>query len=853
MEQEPSRKTEKDLYVLGGLILKRTFLTSVCLCLLLTLFTAVPAIAAETNETEAFSCYTFDGQNHVINGFWSDRDGIWYLFVTSSQDVSETNLYYTGTICETSAGVLDTEAGMVQGAFQERGDGVKLTGEDGAVYPVVVLQSDLPSVYIDLKNTTLDAIHADKDQKHKKNSIYITDPNGTYDLTVEDSLEIKGRGNSTWREYEKKAYQIKFDEKTSVLGMGEAKKWVLLANASDDSMIRTQLVYQTAKQLDMGFVCSLEYVDLWIEGEYRGTFLLGDKVEPGSSRLQLSNDAGALFEQDEAFYQEEDYWFYSDLLDRHFVLKEIVEEEETIIADAMADFDASVDNLVQYLYDTPSEEVSLNKLSTMIDVDSFAKYYLINEYVLNKEAFNTSFYWYKDGPDDVIHLGPLWDFDTCMGNDNSRYTESFGYNHPLFHYLLAAPEFYQYTMEIAETYHEELNEMPNLAKTLQNQIADSARMNYIRWDVLGDPNPKGGADFYPTFDEAVKAVQSWLQNRDVFFEVTKNTTVTSTISEDCYDMTIHFSDGHVYDKMEFVVWSLDNGRDDLTWYDGKQNKTGDWQCTVDLSNHNSAGLYRILVYTNGSRTDVTAHGYNYVEVARTNRYPLELTIGDKPNILKAVVQNSKKFNEVAFAMWSAENAQDDLQWYDAEKNADGFWQCNIDLNNHKTNGRVYLYVYKKTGGTPELITSEMFYPAQLQIQNDNVDGSLFRLYNPNSGEHLYTGSAEEGMNLVEAGWIYEGVAWKIPAEGLPIHRVYNPNAGDHHYTGSMEEVNNLVSYGWLYEGVAWNTPVKGVMVYRLYNPNAFTGAHHYTPSDEERDYLVSLGWQYEGVAWNGAK
>lgn len=831
-------------------MLKRTFLKAVLLSLLLIFFVAMPAAADETGE---FNCYTFDGQNHVINGYWSEQDAAWYLFVTSTQEVAEADIYYAGSISETSSGVLDTEAGMVKDAFKQSGDAVELTGEDGSVYRVVILQSNLPSVYIDLENTTLDDIHADKDKKHKKNSIYITDPNGAYNLTVENSLEIKGRGNSTWREYEKKAYQIKFDEKTSVLGMGEAKKWLLLANASDDSMIRTKLVYDTAKQLDMGFVCSLEYVDLWIEGDYRGTFLLGDKVEPGASRLQLSNDAGALFEQDQAFYKEEDYWFYSDLLNRHFVMKEIVEEEESIITDAMADFDASVDALVQYLYDTPSEDVSLEVLSTMIDVESFAKYYLVNEYVLNKESFNTSFYWYKDGPEDVIHLGPLWDFDTCMGNDNSSYTESYGYNHTLFHYLLAAPEFYQYTMEIMETHRAEFGGMSEMAETLKQQIADSAHMNYIRWDVLGYPNPKGGADFYPTFDEAVEAVQSWLEHRAAVFTVTENKAVTSTISEDCYDMTIRFSDDLTYEKVDFVVWSLANGQDDLTWYNGVLCEDGSWQCVVDLSNHNSAGLYRILVYTDGERETVTTHGYNYAETACTQRYPLAITIGDERDILNVVLENSSNFDAVSFAVWSAENAQDDLQWYDAERNADGFWEYDIDLNKHTINGKIYLYVYKKTGTNLERITSEVIYPAQLQIQNDNVTGALFRLYNPNSGEHFYTGSAEESMNLTAAGWIYEGVAWKTPADGLPIYRVYNPNAGDHHYTGSMEEVNNLVSYGWLYEGVAWNTPVKGVMVYRLYNPNAFTGAHHYTPSDEERDYLVSLGWQYEGVAWNGAK
>ena len=129
---------------------------------------------------------------------------------------------------------------------------------------------------------------------------------------------------------------------------------------------------------------------------------------------------------------------------------------------------------------------------------------------------------------------------------------------------------------------------------------------------------------------------------------------------------------------------------------------------------------------------------------------------------------------------------------------------------------------------------------------------MYRLYNPNSGEHFYTGSAQERDHLVSLGWHYEGIAWDAPVNGgLHIHRLYNPNNGDHHYTGSQEEVDNLVAVGWNYEGVAWNTPATGIPVYRLFNPNADCGSHHYTTSVEERVQLSLLGWHYEGVAWNG--
>ena len=129
---------------------------------------------------------------------------------------------------------------------------------------------------------------------------------------------------------------------------------------------------------------------------------------------------------------------------------------------------------------------------------------------------------------------------------------------------------------------------------------------------------------------------------------------------------------------------------------------------------------------------------------------------------------------------------------------------------------------------------------------------MYRLYNPNSGEHFYTGSVVERQNLVDAGWNFEGNGWIAPLEGDPVYRLYNPNAGDHHYTTSVEEKDNLVRAGWNFEGIAWCTaPVNDKPLYRLYNPNAESGAHHYTMDETERDNLKNAGWHYEGIGWYG--
>lgn len=126
---------------------------------------------------------------------------------------------------------------------------------------------------------------------------------------------------------------------------------------------------------------------------------------------------------------------------------------------------------------------------------------------------------------------------------------------------------------------------------------------------------------------------------------------------------------------------------------------------------------------------------------------------------------------------------------------------------------------------------------------------MYRLYNPNSSEHFYTGNPAERNQLAKIGWKYEGGAWTAPNSGSPVYRLYNPNAGDHHYTTNGAEKNMLVKVGWKYEQIGWysggSTPV-----YRLYNPNAkAAGAHHYTLNKAEYNQLMRIGWKGEGVAW----
>ncbi|HEM3521852.1 hypothetical protein K6976_05415 [Streptococcus suis] len=141
------------------------------------------------------------------------------------------------------------------------------------------------------------------------------------------------------------------------------------------------------------------------------------------------------------------------------------------------------------------------------------------------------------------------------------------------------------------------------------------------------------------------------------------------------------------------------------------------------------------------------------------------------------------------------------------------------------------------------------YMEPVTVTVSNTTNAMYRLYNPNSGEHFYTAALGEKNYLSAVGWHFEGIGWNAPVVGEPVYRLYNPNNGDHHYTTSKGEHDILVTLGWRSENIGWQSGGT-IPVYRLYNPNALgAGSHHYTTSKGEADYLDSIGWNYEGIGW----
>lgn len=164
-------------------------------------------------------------------------------------------------------------------------------------------------------------------------------------------------------------------------------------------------------------------------------------------------------------------------------------------------------------------------------------------------------------------------------------------------------------------------------------------------------------------------------------------------------------------------------------------------------------------------------------------------------------------------------------------------------------------IIKDSDGTLYVLDSEL---NTTKVSPDVfTEGTVYRMYNPNSGEHFYTKNPVERDSLKKNGWNYEANASydtiAATEEGAtPVYRVYNKNSGLHHYTANKEEVLGLRKIGWFYEGISFyvydKKAGKGSPQYRLYCPN--DGQHHWTVDASEKNHLLYIGWKYEDVAWN---
>lgn len=243
---------------------------------------------------------------------------------------------------------------------------------------------------------------------------------GVYD-NFEDSVQIKGRGNSTWS-YSKKPYRLKFAEKVKPFGLTKGKSWVLLANAQSGSLMANAIAMKVGQMAGAMYTNHIIPVELYMNGQYMGSYMFTEKVGMANNSVDIDEEDGYVLEldtyTDETIYRTGVY---------HLPVKVAepdLEDYTTDVANArrtaMLNDVKAMSNAIYYGDD----------LEPVLGVDGTARFLLANDLVLNQEINHPkSTFLFKDesNPEGRLTFGPLWDFDWGFGYEGSSsycYTNS---------------------------------------------------------------------------------------------------------------------------------------------------------------------------------------------------------------------------------------------------------------------------------------------------------------------------------------------------------------------------------------------------------------------------------------------
>jgi len=362
------------------------------------------------------------------------------------------------------------------------------------------IYSGLPIMKISLNDVTLEEIdNGSKETKYVGNTLNLASQKGIQKF---ENVQISGRGNSTWIQ-PKKPYNLKFEKKVDLLGIGKTRKWVLLANFLDDTQLRNDIAYYIGRMLGEEWEQKGEFVELYIDDDYRGLYYLAQKIEIGKGLIDLKDPLGVLVELENLHDGEEICYVAYD--EKCMIVKDLVDEGNMLPAmhNFLEDFNE---------FAIAAEKGDYKTVARAIDVESFAKYYLVSEFTSNPDAYNTSWYFYKDGLDDKIHSGVYWDYDLALANarwggskfflpDDVRTREkyAFGYKYysdgeyinteadtatsKLVYYLMRMPEFKEVVENIfAEKMCGRGNELLNFMERRTAHIDEAKARDLARWD-----------------------------------------------------------------------------------------------------------------------------------------------------------------------------------------------------------------------------------------------------------------------------------------------------------------------------------------------------------------------------------
>lgn len=209
---------------------------------------------------------------------------------------------------------------------------------------------------------------------------------------------IRGRGNATWQ-YEKKPYKIRLDGEVPLFGFGKGRDWVLLAEYRDLSCMRTAIMFGLARIVGLPYCLGYKHVELYINDEYQGVYVLAESVQRSPSRIDIADD-GFIIEDDQ--YWENEAVSFESPLEYHYTFKYPKPGKND---------DGRLKSISSYIGRMERAIMSGN-LEEYLDLDSFSKWYLVTELL---GVYDPNIYYVLKSKGEKLMMGPVWDAESCLG------------------------------------------------------------------------------------------------------------------------------------------------------------------------------------------------------------------------------------------------------------------------------------------------------------------------------------------------------------------------------------------------------------------------------------------------------
>jgi len=384
--------------------------------------------------------------------------------------------------------------------------------------------TNLPTMYV----TTNDGSAITSKEDYNPAKVTVRSSIGSQNMT-NVACGIRGRGNSTWN-MPKKPYRIKLDKKTNLFGLpANAKSWVLLANCADKTLIRNALAFEISKTVGMEFTPSTLFLDLYVNNEFEGNFMLTDQVQEGDHRVVLDemtvNDTkepqitgGYLLEVD-GFAESEPLWFTSSQ-----GLKITIKYPDD------ADINAQQENYIKNYINTFESRLFAADFKdpdkgyrSMVDTTSLINWYIGCELTGNSDSF-WSIYIYKKRSDNKLYFGPLWDFDIAFNNDNrlgdavDKLMREYAHNPRTWIEQFCKDEWFLKAVERRwiELFNDDLeNKLVTYIDETAALIDESQQKNFQRWTNLST-RVYLETFLFNTYSEGIDYLKKYMKERIAF-------------------------------------------------------------------------------------------------------------------------------------------------------------------------------------------------------------------------------------------------------------------------------------------------------------------------------------------------